>query len=75
MCTGLPGKVDGINVGDHHPGVPQHLSQGLDNVGDAHIAAGHLVQHRRKKNEILLRDQNDFHARHVARCFSSREAA
>src|SRR5215467_12812341 len=65
----FPGKVDRLNFGDHHPGVPQHLPQGLDHVGDAHIAAGDLVEHRRKKNEILLSDQHDFHARHVGQVF------
>ena len=50
----LLNQIDRLDVGNDHTRVTQHLSQRLHDVGDGHVAPGHLVEHGREQHEVLF---------------------
>ena len=50
-------KIDILHVGFDHIYVTQNSAQRIHDVARGKIACRHFMQHRRKENEILPRDQ------------------
>ncbi len=62
-------QIDALHVAEEEMRSLEHLADGIDDVRYVEVTGGHLVQHRRKGEEVLTADEGDLDLRVAAELF------